>query len=130
MRITALPAVALIMLAAPASAAGLAMPDPVSISAPDNCSIPRISIQTDSPLLLHPNLGDEATLDAAVVNNPWAPGATSHWNAGVNRAVDHLIAPPANVRVYATQTGDELRGHYEGTSNPNQTFAAFEIVIH
>ena len=95
----------------------------------NGCSLPRLSIRTNNPLLLTPKVGNETAVDLAVVDNPWASGATSHWNAGMNRAVDHLFKPPQYVNVYATQTGDDLRGHYEGSNSPNETFAAFEVVI-
>jgi maltodextrin utilization protein YvdJ len=138
MKLVALPAIALLMLPVSASAASLATRDAVSVTASTiegaqdvtGCSLSRPFIQTDSPLLLTPTDGKDAAVDTVVADNPWAPGASSHWNAGMNRAVDHLLAPPAHVKVFATQTGTELRGHYEGSQDPNETFAAFEIVIH
>ena len=130
-----LPLVALLLPTVPASASGLVMREPVAVrtlssaDAVDNngCSLPQLSIRTDS---LSPKVENEAALEPPVIDNPWASGAASHWKAGMNRAVDHLIKPPEHVNVYATQTGEDLRGHFEGTNSPNETFAAFEVVIH
>ena len=138
MRLAAFPLTALLVLSAPASGSTLVVSEPVSLSklatagADDSngCSLPQLSLRTNSPLLRSPKVGNETSVDPVVVDNPWASGATSHWNAGMNRAVDHLFEPPKYVNVYATQTGDDLHGHYEGANSPNKTFAAFEVVIH
>ena len=138
MRLAVFPFAALLVLSVPASGSSLVTRGPVSVSElviagakeETGCSLPQLSIRTESPLLLSPKVGNETAFDSAVVDNPWASGATSHWNAGMNRAVNHLFKPPERVNVYATQTGDDLRGHFEGTNSPNETFAAFEVVIH
>jgi hypothetical protein len=71
----------------------------------------------------------ETAFDSPNVDDRWASGATYKWNAGVSRAVDHLPVLPDQVQLRVTQTGDDLRGHYESTKS-NATFAAFEVVIH
>ena len=128
--------VALLLTTAAASASGVVVREPPPtwrLSGADaddrnTCSLPQLSIRPDS---VSPRVGkDETPLESSVVENPWASGAASHWNAGVNRAVDHLLKPPEHMNVYATQTGEDLRGHFEGTNSPNETFATFEVVFH
>ena len=75
-------------------------------------------------------VGEQTAFGSSNVDNRWASGAAYQWNAGVNRAVDHLFLPPDQVQLHVTQTGEDLRGHYESISSPNATFATFEVVIH
>ena len=137
-KLAVLSLLALLLPSVPASASSLLMGEPVSAGRLANaslvhrnaCSLPQLSLRTDSPSFPTSKVEGEAAVDWAAIDNPWASGATSHWNAGMNRAVDHLFKPPEHVNVYATQTGDDLRGRFEGMNSPNETCAAFEVVIH
>jgi hypothetical protein len=135
-KLTGLLFAALLLPAVPASASSLVMRESghawslTNAGANGGCDLPQVSIRTDNSQILSSIAGNETAVDTAIVEDRWASGATSHWNAGMNRAVDHLVNPPEHVGVYATQTGDDLRGHFEGTNSPNETVAAFEVVIH
>lgn len=130
--------VALLLPSVPATASGLVIHEPMPLSRHAHagtlggkaCALPRLSIRTDNPLVVSTGVGSDAGIAFAPVENSWASVATSHSNADMNRAVDHLFSPPDHVNIYATQTSDDRHGHFEGTSSPNETVAALEIVIH
>ncbi len=126
----------LLLSSAPVLASGLVPGEPrmptwrateSSADAKYGCSLDLYLQTHKSP---HQFVRGQATFDSPNADDRWASGATYQWNVGLNRAVDHLFEPPANVNVYATQTGEDLRGHYESTNSPNTTLAAFEVVIH
>ncbi len=125
---------ALLVSSVPAFASGL----PGAPHLPASTSATTLSEDRSGALILntaHPALptrldGSEPASGLPDNGNRWASGASYQWNAGVNRAVDHLFMPPDRVKLNVTQTGADLRGHYEETSSPNATFAAFEVEIH
>jgi hypothetical protein len=120
----------------PALASGLVLGEPrmptwraaeSSAAGKYGCSL-DLYLQTQNSLSQF--VREESAFDSPSVDDRWKSGATYQWNAGVNRAVDHLFMPPDQVQLHVTQTGEDLRGHYESTNSPNETFAAFEVVIH
>ena len=137
-KLTGLIFAALLLPAVPASAAGFVTRDPVPASrladadanGPNGCALPRLSLRFDGPLVLRPGAGQESAGDLPKVENQWAQGATSEWNAGLNLAVDRLVSPPDHVNVYATQTADRLSDDFGGPRVSNETLAGFKIVFH
>jgi hypothetical protein len=126
--------VAFLLPSVPASAFGLHLNEPQvrtwsavgpSSKEKNTCALELSNQSRNSP----DQFTQETAFDSPKVDDRWASGATYQWNAGVNRAVDHLLMPPDQVQLRVTQTGDDLRGRYEGTKS-NATFAAFEVVIH
>ena len=122
----------LISSSVPALASGLALSEPLTptwrATEPNAEHKPDCSL--DLYLQTHRFVRDETKLDLPNADDRWTSGATYQWNAGVNRAVDHLFMPPDQVQLHVTQTGEDLRGHYESTNSPNATFATFEVLIH
>ena len=123
--------VASLLPAVPASAAGLVMHAPASVSRhAGDCAFPQLPLQINAPLVLRPSTGHEFAGDTRTAENRWATGATSDWHAGMNRAVDRLVSPPENANVYAVQTDDRLDGRFGAAQGRNATLAGFAIVIH
>jgi hypothetical protein len=89
-----------------------------------------INLNAANPALQSPLDRAEPAFALPLASDRWASGASYQWNAGVNRVVDHLFMPPDQIRFNVTQTGADVRGHYEETSSPNATFAAFEVEFH
>jgi hypothetical protein len=128
---------ALLLSAVPASAAGFVTHDAASVSRPtdagvkgDSHSLSPLPLRIDIPMVPRPIAGLGNTGNSPIADTRWAAGATSEWHAGMNRAVDRLVAPPENVNVYAAQTEDHLNSNLEGPHGPINTLAGFEIVIH
>ena len=127
---------ALLLPSVPAFASGLYLnaPQAPGWRAAESGATDKNGCALELSVQSHKSLGQfirtETAFDSPHAGDRWASGVSYQWNAGVNRAVDHLFLPPDQVQLHVTQTGDDLRGHYESTKSPNATFATFEVVIH
>ena len=97
---------------------------------PASASAGSLHLPTAAPLVVHEGAPGEFSANLSNSSSRWSDGATSEWNAGMNRAVDRIVSPPANVNVYAGQARDNIGSNLEATHGANGTLAGFKIVFH
>src|SRR5579863_1954046 len=117
---------AMLLTSVPASASGLVLSHHQALTwgaaAPSAEDTKDCALELSIPPHTSPGLrlNEETAFDSSARDNRWASGAAYQWNAGMNRAVDHLLTPPDNVQFHVTQTGDEWHGQTEGDKSPNK----------
>jgi hypothetical protein len=121
---------ALLFPALPAAASDAAMREQTPLLTFVDAGSGRVPIHFDAPATQRSGAGDTWARDLPNAENQWSSGATSEWNAGLNRAVDRIVNPPERFNVHANQPGDHRFDKFEDPRGGNGTLAGFTIEFH
>lgn len=128
--------IALLLLSLPAQAGDL-VTSGTAAGGPDVdavwlCSVPRLSLPVTNPLFSTQVDRTSASMDSSELGSDrrWTSSAEYRWNADVNRTMDHVFRPPNAIKVFVTQTREDVHDGFEHNYEPNSTLGAIELKIH